>query len=36
MIYPGIENFLKQRKSESSELEQGYAELAKILGMKYG
>lgn len=34
-IYPAIENFLRQRKDEPSELERGYAELAKILGLKY-
>ncbi len=34
MIYPAIDNFLRQRKDEPSELENGYAELAKILGIK--
>ena len=34
MIYPGIDNFLRQRKDESSELDSGYVELAKIVGIK--
>ena len=35
-FYPALENFLRQRKNESSTLEQGYAELAKILGIRNG
>lgn len=31
-----LENFLRQRKDESSTLEEGYCELAEILGMPYG
>ncbi|HEU5047733.1 MAG TPA: flagellar protein export ATPase FliI [Rickettsiales bacterium] len=33
-IYPAIDNFLRQRKDEPSDLERGYTELARILGMK--
>ncbi len=32
-IYPAIENFLRQKKNEPSELAKGYEELAGILGM---
>ena len=35
-FYPAIENFLKQRKEERSELAIGYEELAKILGIDWG
>lgn len=31
--YPAIENFLRQRKDEKSTLEQGYDELAAVLGI---
>jgi flagellum-specific ATP synthase len=34
-FYPAIENFLRQRKEEQSELASGYAELAKILGVAW-
>lgn len=33
-IYPAIDNFLRQRKDEPSDLERGYTELARIMGMK--
>lgn len=33
-FYPAIDNFLRQRKDEPSDLERGYAELARILGIK--
>lgn len=33
-FYPALENFLKQRKNEACTLETGYAELAKILGIR--
>lgn len=31
--YPDIENFLRQRKDETTTLDQGYDELAKVLGI---
>jgi len=34
LFYPAIENFLAQKKDEKSTLEEGYDELAKILGIK--
>ena len=34
--YPQIEDFLAQRKSEGVTLEEGYKQLADILGMPYG
>jgi len=34
-FYPALENFLRQRKEEQSELSSGYAELAKILGVPW-
>ncbi|MCL2505942.1 MAG: flagellar protein export ATPase FliI [Alphaproteobacteria bacterium] len=35
-VYPLIDNFLKQKKEESSTLEEGYKELAEILGIVGG
>ena len=34
-FYPAIENFLRQRKDERSELSDGYEQLAKILGIPW-
>lgn len=34
-FYPALENFLRQRKEEKSELDLGYEELAKILGVAW-
>jgi len=34
-FYPAIENFLRQRKEELSDLSSGYSELAKILGVAW-
>jgi flagellum-specific ATP synthase len=31
--YPAIENFIRQRKDEKTDLTRGYAELAQILGI---
>jgi len=33
-VYPAIDKFLRQRKDEPSELESGYVELGRILGIK--
>ncbi len=35
-IYPEIENFLSQNKNDRTEIEEGFAELARIVGMPYG
>lgn len=35
-LYPGIENFIAQRKGDPTGLDQGYEQLAAILGMPYG
>jgi flagellum-specific ATP synthase len=34
-FYPALENFLRQRKEETSELSTGYSELATILGIPW-
>jgi flagellum-specific ATP synthase len=34
-FYPALENFLRQRKDEHSDLSSGYAQLAKILGVAW-
>jgi len=34
-LYPQIEDFIRQNKSEATDLEQGYTQLASILGMPY-
>jgi len=34
-FYPAIENFLRQRKEDRSELSSGYSDLAKILGVAW-
>lgn len=36
LYHPKLEEFLRQRKDEKSLLEDGYAELAKILGVPWG
>ena len=32
--YPALENFLRQRKDEKTDIEAGYNQLAEILGIK--
>jgi len=32
--YPALENFLRQRKDEKTDIDKGYDELAEILGIK--
>jgi flagellum-specific ATP synthase len=34
-FYPALEEFMRQRKEQHSELSAGYAELAKILGIPW-
>lgn len=35
-LYPALEAFMTQQKDDNSALEQGYAQLAEILGLAYG
>lgn len=35
-LYPALEAFMTQQKDDNSPLEQGYAQLAEILGLEYG
>jgi flagellum-specific ATP synthase len=35
-LYPALENFLRQRKDEQSDIAGGYRELAQILGVLWG
>ena len=32
--YPALENFLRQRKDETTDIDKGYDELAELLGIK--
>ena len=36
MVYPDIEEFLTQNKDECTSIEEGFSQLASILGMSYG